>query len=57
MHSLAAPSEREAGVAFLAQLAQLLSEVEAINRQLERIDNDVQRALNEAARERFETYC
>ncbi len=47
----------ERSVAFLARLVQLLEEVEELNRQLERIDAEMQEALRRAARDRFEEYC
>jgi hypothetical protein len=44
------------GMAFLAQLVRLLDEVEALNRQLERIEAETQEALRRTAREGFEEY-
>ena len=42
-------SERASGVAFLARVVRLLREVEEMNRQLERIEDEMQNALNELA--------
>jgi hypothetical protein len=51
------PGADERGAAFLAWLVRLLEEVEELNRQLERIEADMQEALRRATRDRFEEYC
>lgn len=56
MRTIASFRDHEAGAVFLARLVRLLDEVEGLNRQLERIEADMQQALNAATRERFEEY-
>lgn len=56
MQPTATPPDRTAGVALLTRLAGLLREVEEINRQLERIEGEMQRAFSVATRERVEEY-
>ena len=56
MKPIVASAEPAAGDAFLAHLSRLLCEVEEINRQLERIEGEMQQALDANARERFEEY-
>lgn len=45
------PDEAEA---FLGALSRLQREVEAVNRELDRIEAELRNALNDLARERFE---
>ena len=45
---------REQGMAFLARIVRLLGEVEELNRQLERIETEMQDALGRTTRERFD---
>ncbi len=56
MQTEPASADRESGVVFLARVMRLLGEVEEINRQLDRIEGEIQHALNANARERFEEY-
>lgn len=46
----------EQGVALLARLVRLLGAVEELNRQLERVEAEMQDALGRTTRERFEAY-
>jgi molecular chaperone GrpE (heat shock protein) len=51
------PGADERSAALLARLVRLLEEVEELNRQLERVEAEMQEALSRAARDRFEEYC
>jgi hypothetical protein len=58
MRTLARPAEcaHEEAVAFLAELVRLESRVREVNQQLDRVEAELQHALGELARERFEGY-
>ncbi len=56
MRTSTPPPTDERCVAFLAELVRLLDEVEALNRELERIEAETQEALRRTAREGFEEY-
>jgi hypothetical protein len=51
--SPADPARGEA-VAFLAELVRLESRVSEVNQQLDRVEAELRRSLNDLARERFE---
>lgn len=55
MHPASARQEeaQHEGDAFLAELCRLQREVRQISQQLERIEAEMHRALNDVARERF----
>lgn len=56
MQPIAASADRATGVAFLRRVLWLLAEVEELNRQLERIEAQMQQVLGEVARERVEEH-
>jgi hypothetical protein len=58
MYPLASPVDggRDEAVAFLAELVRLESTVKGVNQQLDRVEAELQHALGELARERFEGY-
>lgn len=49
-------STHDQAEAFVAELGRLQSEVREVERQLDRIEAELHRALNELARERFWEY-
>ena len=56
MRPLAGPADRtyEEAVAFITELMRLEGQVKEVNQQLDRVEAELQQALNELARERFE---
>jgi hypothetical protein len=58
MQTLAAKAEQERrqAIAFIAQLIRLQRQVSQMNRQLDEIEHDMRRAINELGRQRFEEY-
>ena len=58
MYPLVGPADRgrDEAVAFLAELVRLEGKVEEVNQQLDRVEAELQDALGELARARFEGY-
>jgi uncharacterized coiled-coil DUF342 family protein len=58
MYPLVSPADhgRDEAVAFLAELVRLESKVREVNQQLDRVEAELQDALGELARVRFEGY-